>query len=304
MENSTQPPTPHRARPPESRLKMHLRLLTLDRSTYRVVTLRPGITTGFSTNFYHQSWHIVTSQQGARLLGRLLWGLSYQRRPGTLLLIHGDHLLPTPFEAERSDPFLFAPAGLTRLSPGALRILKSRLPHLGPPATTIRWHTFGLDDVLERRQRGEDDPVALRAETEWLRREENRRLWRQERMERLGGIICYSAPPAILRRQALAIQPMKVFRRSATTEMDYTYLASGSGVGCWHPDGEVQIFIDYVDRVQAAVEARQELLPNPNQPVTDHETVLAISRRRDQIKARRVARRRRRARKTAEPAVS
>ena len=63
-------------------------------------------------------WHIVTSHPGAHLLARLLWGLSYERHPGTLLVIHGDHLAPTPFEAERSDPFIFAQSGLTSSLPG------------------------------------------------------------------------------------------------------------------------------------------------------------------------------------------
>src|SRR5437764_708249 len=96
-----------------SRLKVHLRLLRIGGATYRVVTLRPGARVAFSTNFYHQTWHIVTDERGARLLARLFWGLAFQHQPGTLVLVHGDHLLPTPFEAERSDPFLIIPTGLT-----------------------------------------------------------------------------------------------------------------------------------------------------------------------------------------------
>jgi hypothetical protein len=55
-----------------SRMKMHLRLLTINGHTYRIVTLRPGTEIVFSTNFFHGTWHIVTSQRGARLLARLL----------------------------------------------------------------------------------------------------------------------------------------------------------------------------------------------------------------------------------------
>ena len=61
---------------------MHLRLLTIDRHAYRIVTLRPGTEIVFSTNFFHETWHIVTSQRGAHLLARLLWGLSFERHPG------------------------------------------------------------------------------------------------------------------------------------------------------------------------------------------------------------------------------
>ena len=55
-------------------------------------------------------------------------------------------------------------------------------------------------------------------------------------------------------------------------------------------NGEVQIFADYMDRVAAAVEARNELLTNPNQAVISETVQEVISRRRDQIKARRVKR--------------
>jgi hypothetical protein len=259
---------------------MHLRLLTAGGTTYRIITLRPSTKVAFSTNFFHQTWHIVTDQRGAQVLARLLWGLAFERHPGTLLLVHGDHLLPTPFEAERSDPFLLVPAGLTGLDPSVLRTLKSRLNRLGPPDRTIRWQTFGLDAALQTLQEGQWD----RSPMNWT---ENKLLWRQERMERLGGFICYSAPPAILRLQALRVHSLRVGRN----EMDYHDLAEKTSRDSW-ADGEVQIFLDYRDRVAAATEARHELLAYPNQPVISETVQETISRRRDRIKARRVANRR------------
>jgi hypothetical protein len=166
--HSENPDAPQRV-PSESRLKMHLRLLHLAGADYRVVTLRPSSRIGFSTNFYHQTWHIVTNQCGARLLARLLWGLSYQRQPQTVLLVHGDHLLPTPFEPERSEPFLVAPSGVTSLNVSSLRALKGRLKCLGQPTRTIRWHTFGLDAAL-RAWQSEERQCA----EGWLRWQQNR----------------------------------------------------------------------------------------------------------------------------------
>jgi hypothetical protein len=276
----------------DSRLKMHLRLLTLGGSPYRVVTLRPGTRIAFSTNYFHETWHIVTSQRGARLLARLLWGLAFQRQPGTLLLVHGDHLLPTPFEAERSEPFLLVPAGLTPLDPSALRELKRRLPRLGRADRTIRWHTFGLDRALQGGQGGRS---VVAAERQRRGRQKNRQLWRQERMGRLGGFIVYSAPPPILRQQALLVHGLRVRKGNYATEMDYHFLAQESSEDSWFGDGEVQIFADYMDRVAAASEARNELLPRPNQPVLCETVQEVISRQRDRIKARRVAARDRRA---------
>ena len=81
-------------------LKMHLREVRVGSYTYRVVSLRASTTTRFSTNYFHQTWHLLTDGEGAALLARLFWGLAFQRMPGTLLLIEAEHLVPTPFEAD------------------------------------------------------------------------------------------------------------------------------------------------------------------------------------------------------------
>jgi hypothetical protein len=288
-----QGPQPRRKPSAEGRLKVHLRLLRLGGATYRVITLRPGTPAAFSTNYFHNTWHVVTDMSGARLLARLLWGLAYQRQPGTLVLVHGAHLRPTPFEAERSDPFVLASAGLTRLDTSALRQLKALLPRLGPPTLTARWLTFGLDEALAAwRGEREDDPTEW--ERESLRRKENRQLWTHERMDRRGGFICYSAPPAVLRYQALIVHSLRVKAGSYATEMNYHFLAERSSAVSWCGDGEVQIFADYRDRVAAATQARAEFLPRPNQPVLSETLQELISRRRDQIKQRRSRCRRRR----------
>ena len=57
-------------------LKLHLRIIDVGRTTYRVASLRPASRIRFSTNFFHDTWHIVSSPAGAFLLGRLLWGLA------------------------------------------------------------------------------------------------------------------------------------------------------------------------------------------------------------------------------------
>jgi hypothetical protein len=106
-----------------------------------------------------------------------------------------------------------------------------------------------------------------------------------------GGFIVYSAPPVILRLQALRVHRLRVGTGKHMPTMDYHFLADQSSRGSW-AGGEVQIFVDYMDSVAAATEARRELLPNPNQPVISEEIQEAISRRRDRIKARRVANRR------------
>lgn len=267
---------------PHSRLKVHLRLLQLAGKTYRIITLRPSTRVAFSTNYYHNTWHLVSDMAGSQLLARLLWGLSYQRQPGTIVLIHGQHLLPTPFEAERSDPFLLIPSHLTSLDPEAFRLLKSRLGHLGYPSTTIRWLTFGLDLALQAWQQEGQQPRKNQA---WdrLHHRDQKQLWNQEGMGRCGGFIYYAAPPPVLRLQALILHNLRVQQGSYLTEMNYHYLAEERSRNWW-ADGEVQIFADYKERVSAAVQARQELLPQPKQPILSETLQEVISRRRDQIK--------------------
>jgi hypothetical protein len=104
----------------------------------------------------------------------------------------------------------------------------------------------------------------------------NNELWKQERMQCIGGFICHSAPAAILPAQALSISCLRV--RRSSYEMDYHFLAQSSSKDSWCGDGEVQIFTDYVDRVSAATEARRELVANPKQPVLNESMQETISR--------------------------
>ena len=123
-------------------LKVHLRLVSVGAITYRVVTLRPATRVAFSSNYFHDTWHVLTGCSGALVLGRLLWGLGFQRQPGTVVLIDAPHLVATPFESDPADPILLIPEGLTAVDAASLRELRRRLPAV--PTATIRWHTFGL----------------------------------------------------------------------------------------------------------------------------------------------------------------
>jgi hypothetical protein len=232
-------------------MKLHVRSVEAAGRRYRLVTLRPGTRAAFSTNRFHHTWHILSDLDGARLLARLLWGLSYQRLPGTMVLVHGEHLFPTPFDADPSDPILLTSGHLTPFDRRSLRELRDRLAHLGNPDQTIRWRTFGLDLALK-------DPrtwfEANRLPPDWSGRVTG--LWSRERMDRCGGFLCYNAPAVILRRQAICIHGMHV-RPGIHNEMDYHYLALGGG---FPPAGEVQIFENYRTRLSSAAVARREVL--------------------------------------------
>jgi hypothetical protein len=240
-------------------LKVHLRVLDLHRTTLRVVTLRPQTAVRFSSNYFHDTWHILAGTDGAVLLGRLLWGLAFQRQPGTVFLIDAPHLVPTPFEADPPDPILLVPDGLTQVSDDVLRALKLRLRRAPGALSTIRWHTFGMTAAL-----AEDGAWHDLWRAPW--RDPNRRvLWARERMSRRAGFICYTAPAVVLRAHALGIYRM---RHHLT---GYYPLAEHGTRNRWGYDGEFQLIPGFLDEVSAARVARRELLGRDAGPLATYD---------------------------------
>jgi hypothetical protein len=237
---------PQTAKCANDRMKLHRHAVSIGGRSYTVITLRRGAYARFSNNFYHGTWHILSDLHGARVLGRLLWGLSYQRVAGTLVLIDRPNIDPSPFSAAPADPIVLVPSDLTVLPERAARALRSRLP-LTRPEGTVRWHTPGLDLALAARR---DDPTASRAAAiagMWKDRDE------AHRIARTGGLVTFAATPRLLRDWAV-----EVYRLGEQGEngMDCAFL----GYEWRLPDGEVQIFTDYRRRVNAARAARREIL--------------------------------------------
>ncbi|HSK05157.1 MAG TPA: hypothetical protein VK932_28100 [Kofleriaceae bacterium] len=236
-------------------LKVHLRRFDVHGLPLRVVTLRPQTTTRFSTNYFHDTWHVLSGPDGAVLLGELLWGLAFQRRPGTLVLLDAPHVVSTPFDGDAGDPILLIPDHLTHLHDDHLRALARALRRVPTPRTTIRWHSFGLRAALAR-----DD----RRDHLWLRHDEHRALRTRERMSRRAGFVCYTAPPEILRSQGLGI-----YRMHSHSAGTYHPLAERGARGAWHLDGEYQLIPGFADKVSAAAVARREVMDDPARALVD-----------------------------------
>ena len=215
-------------------MKLHLRVRRFAGVELRLLTLRPGLRVHLSTNRFHGTWHLLGDGRTARLLGHLMYGLAYQRQPGTAILLHGGHLLPNPFDAARSDPVLLVPDWLTFPTLRSLKALRRSLWDLGRPDTTVRWRTFGLASEASEA--------------------DERPRWRRERMERIAGLLVYRAPREILRIQGRYVATLFPSRFD-----NYHYLADH----WWNAgfaEGEVQTFRHYRRMVGAAKHARQELL--------------------------------------------
>ena len=232
-------PDPTRSAANATALKVHLRVVPIGHTTYRVVTLRPSMGVRFASNYFHDTWHIVTGIAGAHVLGRLLWGLAFQRQPGTLVMIDAPHLVPTPFEADPSDPVLLVPAGLTRFDADDLARLGRTLRRAPVAPRTIRWHTFGMRAAFA----GEPPHRPCHARPRPVE------VLSRERMSRTAAFVCYTAPPALLRDHGRGI-----FRIAGERYGSYHPLAEHRH-GRWHFDGEVQILPDFDEAV-----ARREVI--------------------------------------------
>jgi len=212
-------------------LKLHRRRLRLDGRGYTVVTLRPDADIRLSTNEFHGTWRILSDRRGARMLGRLLWGLSYQRNPGTLLLIDRHHLDPNPFDAGPADPIALVPSHLTVLTPRAAHLLRRLFPTLGNPDGTVRWRTYGLDLLRDKTRWRFPDPPG----------------WHT--IDRIGGLVVLAAPPALMRYWAWR-----------TARLGTRFINGVAGAQLDYPRGEIQILRRYRREVGVARVARAEVL--------------------------------------------
>jgi hypothetical protein len=238
-------------------MKLHRHVVPCGGRSYTVITLRPGTCARFSGNYHHGTWHILSDLHGAQVLARLLWGLAYQRVPGTLVLIDRPQLDPEPFSAEPADPIALVPSELTSLPDRAAREIRACLP-LTRSAGTVRWQTPGLDVAL-----------AKHGTAAWNIQADN---WRHadrpgdSRISRTGGLVVFAGLPHVLKRWAVEVARLGSFL--SPHGMDYVYLGHGS---C-RADGEVQVFTDYRQRVSAARVGRREVLAEIPQPLPPADT--------------------------------
>jgi hypothetical protein len=228
-------------------MKLHRRVIRLDGVAYPVLSLRPGEQARFATNRAHETWHVLSDSHGGRLLGRLLWGLAYQRVPNTLVLIDRTHLDPNPFDAEPSDPVVLTSSTLTPLTPQAARQLRRLTPLRSRPDGTVGWSTHGLDQAVEAHQQWRAAPAG-----------ERERPWEPEidtgkRCTRLGGVLLFAAPPALLKQWAWEVYTLadEYWNEQSASELTW-------------PDGEVQLWRQYHRMVSAARTARRDLLADPS----------------------------------------
>lgn len=236
---------PATARSAADGMKVHRRETRLAGRPHTVVSLRPGTAARFSTNLFHETWHVLSDRHGARLLGRLLWGLSYQSRPGTVVVIDREFITTTPFEGDPADRIVLAPCWDTPFTARHARALKAWSP--SAPDGTVRWRTHGLDAAL-------DDPRA------WFEDRPYRGPVRSH-VENPGGMVVLRLhSPDEAREWAVQSGSLDPHNRYG---MDYTFLDGG----CRYSTGEVQVFRDFHRDVSVARRARADVLAGLDEPV-------------------------------------
>lgn len=226
-------------------MKLHRHSVVLDARPYTIIRLRADAHVRFSTNNFHETWHVISDEPGAKTLARLLWGLAYQRLLGTLVLIDGRHLDTNPFDAEPADPIVLLPSHLTVLTRQAARSLR-RLSWTNPDGT-VRWRTHGLDTRAAEFHEWRDTPIGQREypfipePTGW------------QTVARVGGLLVLAGGPQTLRQWAVHAELMRI---TAPWDTDYEYLADR--------EGEIQIFRNYHREVRIARRARADVLDGPH----------------------------------------
>lgn len=126
------------------RLRLHLRSLTQGPKVYQILTLRASDPVRFSVDARHDCRMIRSDLGGTRRLARLLWGLSYQRRQDTLLVIDRAHLIDNA-DGSPSPPVVFYVHPQTTIDVSGLRALRRwlRRPPVSERAVTLQ--TAGYD---------------------------------------------------------------------------------------------------------------------------------------------------------------
>ena len=239
---------------PVPRLKVHRRSVRLDRLEYTILSPRPTEEARFATNFFHETWHVITSQGGAALLARICWAMAFQRRERTIVLIDSPLVVPTPFDADRSLPIVVVNNDLGAFSRAAVKDLRAQLPLSAASDGTVVLQTRGLDQARENPTEFRD-----RNEEAQLQNELQKRRW----IDGSNGLVIIAAPPPVLRAWGVDLSDLGSRSREGKS---WEYLDDPAKVG------EVQVLHDFDTMLAPAQAARACAFPDAaNRMLTEDE---------------------------------
>lgn len=179
------------------KLKLHRRIAELDGARFTVLALRPTTTERFATTEVHETWQMLSSTEGADLLGRLAWAMAFQSYQHTVLLIDLPLIAPDPFATSPLSPILIVNSDLGSPSPAALTALRAQLPQTEPSEGSVRLMTSGFDRALADTDRfwtqeKKDNPqLKAHQQARWV--------------EQVSGVVVLAAPAPALRQWAIRV---------------------------------------------------------------------------------------------------
>jgi hypothetical protein len=239
---------------PAPRLKVHRRSIRLDRLEYTILSPRPSEEARFATNYFHETWHVITSERGAALLARLCWAMAFQRRERTIVLIDAPLIVPTPFDADLSSPLVIVNNDLGAFSRAAIKDLLAKLPLSNASDGTVVLQTRGLDQALENTGEFRD-----RNQEAQLDNQHQKRRW----IDGSNGLVVIAAPPPVLRTWGVDLSGLGTLSHEGRS---WEYLDYPAKVG------EVQVLDDFDSMLSAAQAARTRLFPDAaNRRLTEDE---------------------------------
>jgi hypothetical protein len=232
--------------PAQEHLKVHRRTLRLDGLDYTILTPRPSSEARFATNRFHETWHVLSDAEGARLFARLCWAMAFQRRRHTVMVIDAPLVVSNPFDADPSSPIAIVNSDLGPFGRGAAAALRSSLPFRLASSGTVALQTRGLDVALE-------DPKAFA-------RRDDQAHWHTHRTRRWfdgsAGVLMLSAPSAVLKTWGVEVSELgtRSSEGSSWSYLDYP-----------EKEGEVQVLDNFSSHVERAISARSHLFPGREQ---------------------------------------
>ncbi|MGO9557948.1 MAG: hypothetical protein ACLPYW_02515 [Acidimicrobiales bacterium] len=226
------------------RLKVHRRAVVLDGHTHTVLSPRPGASYSFATNYFHETWHIVTDTPGARLLGRLFWAMAFQRRERTLMVIDQSYIVPDPFDADPSSPIAILNNDLGPLGRSAAGDLRAALPFKTPSDGTVVLQTRGLDAALADREAFEERET----KAGWPWNDRQQRSW----IDAINGLVVVAAPAPVLRQWGVDVSRTggQFYEGSDEEELDWP-----------RKRDEIQVLEKFHERLKSARAKRETLFP-------------------------------------------
>jgi hypothetical protein len=226
--------------PAQEHLKVHRRTLRLDGLDYTILSPRPSSEARFATNRFHETWHVLSDAEGARLFARLCWAMAFQRRSHTVMVIDAPLVVPNPFDADPSSPIAIVNSDLGPFGRDAAAALRASLPFRVASSGTVALQTRGLDVALE-------DPKAFA-------QRDDQAHWRTHRTRRWfdgsAGLLMLSAPSAVLKTCGVEVSELgtRSHEGSSWSYLDYP-----------EKDGEVQVLDNFSSHVERAISARSHL---------------------------------------------